>query len=75
MPPPAGQQRVYASFDFLAGSAWEGGVSSETAVYVLRLMVSGLFDRHPTPKVVLGHFGEGLPFVLAVRACIALISA
>jgi len=46
----------------------KGGVfSSETAAHALRLMVFGLFDRHPTPKVVLGHCGEGLPFVLASR--------
>ncbi|OCK97182.1 uncharacterized protein K441DRAFT_14753 [Cenococcum geophilum 1.58] len=77
LPGRAGHQRMYASFDFPASSAWERGVlfSSETAAHALRLMVSGLFDRHLTPKVALGHCGEGLPFVLAIRACIALISA
>jgi 2,3-dihydroxybenzoate decarboxylase len=25
-------------------------------------MASGLFDRHPGLKIVLGHLGEGLPF-------------
>jgi 2,3-dihydroxybenzoate decarboxylase len=27
-------------------------------------MVSGLFDTYPTLKIILGHCGEGLPFVL-----------
>ena len=28
----------------------------------LRLMGSGLFDKYPGLKIVLGHMGEGLPF-------------
>jgi predicted TIM-barrel fold metal-dependent hydrolase len=27
-------------------------------------MLSGLFDRYPTLQVILGHLGEGLPFML-----------
>jgi predicted TIM-barrel fold metal-dependent hydrolase len=61
MPPPD-QQRVYESYNFLAGSPW--GFSSETAAHVLRLMVSGVFDRYPNLKIILGHCGEGLPFFL-----------
>ena len=30
----------------------------------MRLMLSGLFDRHPKLTVILGHLGEGLPFTL-----------
>ena len=33
----------------------------ETAEHALRLMLSGLFDRYPNPRIVLGHCGEGLP--------------
>jgi len=62
MPPP-NQQRVYEDFNFLAGSPW--GFGSETAAHALRLMVSGLFDRHPNLKIILGHCGEGIPFVLS----------
>lgn len=61
MPPPD-QQRAYQEYNFLAGSPW--GFSSETVVHALRLMVSGLFDKYPTLKIVLGHCGEGLPFYL-----------
>ena len=27
-------------------------------------MLSGLFDRHPSIQVILGHLGEGLPYTL-----------
>jgi predicted TIM-barrel fold metal-dependent hydrolase len=60
--PPPNQQRVYQDFNFLAGSPW--GFSSETSAHVLRLMVAGIFDTYPTLKIILGHCGEGLPFVL-----------
>ena len=61
--PTLGQSRVYRGYEFLAGSPWGFGV--ETATHSIRLMVSGLFDRHPKLKVILGHCGEGLPFSLA----------
>jgi 2,3-dihydroxybenzoate decarboxylase len=37
----------------------------ETGAHALRLVYSGLFDRFPTAKVVLGHLGEFLPFHLS----------
>lgn len=40
------------------------GFQAETGLHVLRLIVSGLFDRFPKLKIVLGHCGEGLPFWL-----------
>jgi 5-carboxyvanillate decarboxylase len=40
------------------------GFAAETGLHVLRLIVSGLFDRFPRLKIVLGHLGEGLPFWL-----------
>lgn len=40
------------------------GFQAETGLHVLRLIVSGLFDRFPKLKIVLGHLGEGLPFWL-----------
>lgn len=40
------------------------GFAVETATHALRLIMSGLFDRHPRLRIVLGHMGEGLPFWL-----------
>jgi predicted TIM-barrel fold metal-dependent hydrolase len=47
----------------MATSAW--GWHIETAVQALRLVLSGTLDRHPQLKIVLGHMGEALPFMLA----------
>ena len=58
--PPPDQIRIFKGYEFLAGSPW--GFGRETAEHALRLMVSGLFDRYPNLKIVLGHCGEGLPF-------------
>jgi predicted TIM-barrel fold metal-dependent hydrolase len=44
----------------MAGWGWH----SETAVHVLRLVLSGALDRHPDLKIVVGHMGEGLPLML-----------
>lgn len=41
---------------------WEWTV--ETSSHFLRLVFSGVFDRFPRLKVVLGHMGEALPFYL-----------
>lgn len=46
----------------LIGPTW--GWTVETATHALRLIVSGLFDRHPGLKIILGHMGEALPFML-----------
>jgi uncharacterized protein len=54
---PAGPGRVLET----AGWGWH----SETAVHVLRLVVSGALDRHPRLKVIIGHMGEMLPMMLA----------
>lgn len=51
------------NFSFtLAVSAW--GWHMETAVHVLRLALNGTLDRHPRLKIVVGHMGEAIPFML-----------
>jgi uncharacterized protein len=51
------------NFSFtLALSAW--GWHADTAIHVLRLALSGALDRHPGLKIVIGHMGEALPFML-----------
>ncbi|GAD94842.1 2-amino-3-carboxymuconate-6-semialdehyde decarboxylase, putative [Paecilomyces variotii No. 5] len=56
----------------LALSAYGWGWHSETALHILKLYASGLFDRFPKLKIVIGHMGEMLPFqierVIAVAA-------
>ncbi len=46
----------------LAGTPFGFGV--ETAMAMMRLILSGAFDAFPNLKVILGHLGEGLPFIL-----------
>jgi 2,3-dihydroxybenzoate decarboxylase len=46
----------------LRRATWEWGF--ETGSHALRLVFSGLFDRFPRAKVMLGHLGETLPFLL-----------
>jgi uncharacterized protein len=51
------------NFSFtLALSAW--GWHADTAIHTLRLVLSGALDRHPKLKIVIGHMGEALPFML-----------
>jgi predicted TIM-barrel fold metal-dependent hydrolase len=55
--------------NFSAGAAASIGASgfgwhSEVANHILRLFASGLFDRHPKLKIIIGHMGEMIPFML-----------
>jgi hypothetical protein len=51
------------NFSFtLALSAW--GWHADTAIHTLRLALSGALDRHPGLKIIIGHMGEALPFML-----------
>lgn len=40
------------------------GFTVETATSGVRLVLSGVFEKHPRLKIILGHLGEGLPFLL-----------
>lgn len=46
----------------LAGPLW--GWTVETGTHALRLVFSGLFDQFPGIKIILGHMGETLPYLL-----------
>ena len=54
--------RIYEGHPWLMGPTW--AFAQETAVHALRLMGSGLFDEHPGLRIVLGHMGEGLPYMM-----------
>jgi hypothetical protein len=66
-PLPAIREAYYDGFApavswFLSAAAW--GWHSETALHVLRMVLGGVFDRHPELRVIIGHMGEMLPFML-----------
>jgi predicted TIM-barrel fold metal-dependent hydrolase len=46
----------------LAAAGW--GWHIETAVHLIRMILGGVFDRYPKLQVVIGHLGEGIPFML-----------
>lgn len=46
----------------IGASGW--GWHSETGLHILRLYAAGLFDKFPKLKIIIGHFGEMLPFML-----------
>lgn len=45
----------------LAGAGF--GFGMETSMAMMRLIFSGIFDRFPRLQFILGHLGEGLPFI------------
>lgn len=51
----------FAGHPELYGATWGWGV--ETGTHALRLLFGGVFDRFPRLKVIVGHMGEGLPFL------------
>jgi 5-carboxyvanillate decarboxylase len=40
------------------------GFQAETGTHAMRLILSGVFDRFPRLKIVLGHMGESIPYNL-----------
>lgn len=67
IPPREVRQAYYDGFDptvsfLLATAGW--GWHAETAVHVLRLVLSGALDRHPHLRLIIGHLGEGLSTML-----------
>ncbi len=43
-----------------AGIGWH----YEVGIHVMRLVFAGVFDRHPKLQVIMGHWGELLPFYM-----------
>ena len=66
VPHPAVVEAYYKDYlqDFpgLLTASW--GFTVETATQGIRLVLSGVLDRYPNLKIILGHMGEGLPFLL-----------
>ncbi len=49
-------------FPMVVRAAW--GYTVEAATQGIRMVLSGLFDAHPKLKIILGHMGETLPFLV-----------
>ena len=67
VPPKAVVDASFGGFSppvtaMFAAAGW--GWHIETAVHVIRMVLGGVFDRHPKLQVVIGHLGEGIPFML-----------
>ncbi|MFD6199127.1 amidohydrolase family protein [Mycobacteriaceae bacterium NPDC060252] len=67
-PPPRAVRAVYTaglaerSAYLLSTAAWAW--HAELGLHCLRIIVSGVFDRHPGLRFIVGHLGEFLPFGL-----------
>ena len=59
--PPA-PYAALAGHRALTRATWGWGI--ETGSHALRLVFAGTLDRYPKAKLVLGHLGETLPFLL-----------
>ena len=55
-------QEYAKDFPLVVRPGW--GYTVETATQAIRLVLSGVFDKHPNLKFILGHFGETLPFLV-----------
>ncbi|KAH8663608.1 2-amino-3-carboxymuconate-6-semialdehyde decarboxylase [Tricladium varicosporioides] len=55
----------YDDMAAFALSAFGWSWHAETGLHFLKLFASGLFDRFPRLKIIIGHMGELLPFQLA----------
>lgn len=62
--PSTPSPRMYAPFAEwgLEGAIY--GFAVETSLHLLRIILSGVFDKFPNLRIVVGHLGEGLPYWL-----------
>lgn len=60
--PRTDQWHILEGHPSLVGPTWTWGV--EAAGHAMRIIYSGVFDRYPGAKLILGHMGEYLPFQL-----------
>jgi len=65
--PQADVMRIYyqdyaKDFPMITRATW--GYTVETATLAIRLVLSGVFEKYPKLKIILGHLGETLPFLV-----------
>lgn len=56
------QPAMFAGRPELDGPVWAW--TADTAAHALRLVFAGIFKRFPRLKIILGHMGETLPYLL-----------
>ena len=59
---PLAMPLTYAGRPELIGATWSW--TAETAAHTLRIVFGGIFERFPNVKLLLGHMGETLPYLL-----------
>jgi 2,3-dihydroxybenzoate decarboxylase len=66
IPHPAVTEAYYKDynqdFPMVIRAAW--GFTVETATQAIRMVLSGVFDKYPNLKIIIGHLGETLPYLL-----------
>jgi 2,3-dihydroxybenzoate decarboxylase len=66
LPHPAVMDAYYKDYlkDYamVIRAAW--GFTVETATQAIRMVLSGVFDSYPGLKIIIGHLGETLPFLV-----------
>jgi len=60
--PSADMLKPYLAYPGLANAML--GFAAETSLHAMRLILSGVFDKYPKLKIILGHMGEAIPFWL-----------
>jgi predicted TIM-barrel fold metal-dependent hydrolase len=61
-PHPSAMQAYFTGYTDLALGAW--GFAIDTGAHFLRIVFAGVFDAFPKLIFILGHLGEGIPFML-----------
>jgi len=54
--------KAFLPYPHMFGAIW--GFAADTGLAAMRLICSGIFDKYPGLKIILGHLGEALPFWL-----------
>jgi len=55
-------KEYYEKYPGLLNAGW--GFTIETATAGIRMVLSGVFDAYPNLKIILGHLGETLPYLV-----------
>jgi len=67
-PPKAVWNAYYEGFDSAISESFATfgwGWHLDTGIHALRMVLGGVFDRYPSLQIILGHWGEMIPFYLA----------